>query len=273
VEKLLVGRYKIGLEDFFSIKCGWESKSSYLLEVATEANVDINSVCFVDDNPGEILQVLKDIPNFKHFVYAGISSSATRKTLEYSPGIQNWSKSDVDRGMDILANTARKNVREKVSNVDEYLQSIGAIIEVNLEIDVSRAAEMSKKTNQFNLSLSRLSDSEWLKAANLKNRTVQVRYKDDYGDSGIVLSALCEISKNLTFIELVMSCRVLGRGVENIVIQSAIFELARANEARVIDFRFRKGARNVPMINWLQENTSFVKNEEHLGIATYRMLL
>ena len=211
---------QIKKNDFLSIKVNWKEKYTNIREIALELNLSLDSMVFWDDNPLERSKVRKFLPEVH--------------VIEPDSEVINWPRqiNEIDLFSKIKVTKEDKNklsqykirskfVDEKKASSDEikYLQSIKLkpkIINLNKD-NIARAAQMTQKTNQFNLRTKRYSISDIHKLSKRKDIVINlVELKDMYGDHGIVgLIILKKIDKKIIFIDtFLISCRVFGRYLE-----------------------------------------------------------
>jgi FkbH-like protein len=112
-----------------------------------------------------------------------------------------------------------------------------------------RMAEMSRKTNQFNLALARLSETDYaVRMADAGGAVVTVSLSDRFSDSGVIGLLAARIdSAGIEIDELLISCRAMGRQLENSIICGAL----QCLPALPVRFKVTQGARNQPARSWL----------------------
>jgi FkbH-like protein len=129
------------------------------------------------------------------------------------------SKEDKTRGSLYRAEIQRKKLQEKVVDMKTYYKSLDMELEIKFVDDFSlpRASQLTQKTNQFNLTTKRYSEVDIKEFADSeKSDVVYLRLKDRFGDTGIVGLYIIEYKGKSVIIDtLLLSCRVLGRGVED----------------------------------------------------------
>jgi len=199
----------------------WNDKASNLRFIAQELNIGIDSLVFVDDNPFERNQVRSELPQVAvpelpvdPAYYAPCLSSGG-----YFEAIA-ITHDDLARTQQYQANAIRISEQKAIGNIDDYLSSLDMLLEWSAFDDQSltRVTQLINKTNQFNLTTQRLSrDEVEFFAGNPDTVTLQLRLLDKYGDNGIISIIIANATPNgtLAIHTWLMSCRVLGRGVEN----------------------------------------------------------
>jgi FkbH-like protein len=160
------------------------------------------------------------------------------------------------RNQDIQANYIRSDVinKESLSPLDLNLK-LGTKVAVSISpnIDVERCIDLFARTNQFNMTLSR-SKIDSIQRTNGNLNLISCEASDHYSNSGIVSAASFEIKGNvLEFNEFVISCRVLGRELETVLLSGMIDRIMSEAIDRIdcVDINYNLGPRNDPAIQWL----------------------
>lgn len=205
-------------EDFIEIKANWESKDKNFAQIAENLNVLPESLVFIDDNPAE-----------RHIVREQLVGVAVPEIGESHQYIQNIdrngffevtvvSEDDERRSRMYQENAQRSRLKSSFADYGEYLQSLDmrAVIRPFEDIYIGRIAQLTNKSNQFNLTTRRYTQSE-LEEIMVDNRymTLYGKLKDRFGDNGVVSVIIGHITEKVCSIDLwLMSCRVLKRGLE-----------------------------------------------------------
>lgn len=205
-------------EDFVAFRANWEPKSHNLYATAEELKLLPESFVFVDDNPAEREIVRQEVP--------GAAVPEITKVEEYIRvldrsgffEVTNFSEDDLKRNEMYLANEQRNRMQKNFSDYGDYLRSL----EMKAQIGAfdpayfSRIAQLTNKSNQFNLTTHRYSQSEIEQiAADPQYLTLCGRLEDKFGDNGVVSIVIGRKEKDVLQIELwLMSCRVLKRDME-----------------------------------------------------------
>ena len=218
------------MEDFSVLKINWEDKASNLQQIASELNIGLDSIVFVDDSDFEIDLVRKQLPDVYTFhvpprlyQYPGLLRSMTG--LFYNLSI---SSEDRNKSQQYAQQAKRAASKSEFSSIDDYLASLGIAISIYIDnrAHLARASQLCRKTNQFNLTTVRHSESDiqrFLESGN--SFVVSVDVSDKFGDSGI--TALCIVildhEKGCADIDtFLMSCRIIGRNIEFAIMDQLI---------------------------------------------------
>ena len=212
-------------DDFLSIKANWQPKDRNIREIAEELNLGADSFVFVDDNPAE-----------RHIVAEQIEGIAVPEIAEPESYIRildrsgffeatEVSKDDAARNAMYKANAQRAKLKETFADYREYLLSLSMKAEIAsfAKVYIPRIAQLTGKSNQFNLTTLRLSAAEIEEMAESENWiTLYGKLEDRFGDNGVVAVQAAEIlpaeengEEKTAHIRLnLMSCRVLKRDME-----------------------------------------------------------
>lgn len=216
-------------EDFLVIKANWENKDVNIRQIARELNIGTDSLVFVDDNPVERHIVKMQVPE--------VAVPEIGDVVEYITCLDrcgyfettNLSRDDYKRNEMYKANIERSKQQASFENYEDYLLSLDmeAEIEPFSPVYMSRIAQLTNKSNQFNLTTRRcsLADIEEI-AADKQNITLYGKLKDKFGDNGVVsvvFGHVDEVNRAVFHIDLwLMSCRVLKRDMEKAMLDSLV---------------------------------------------------
>lgn len=205
-------------EDFILIKANWEPKSENVTKIASELDILPESLVFVDDNPAEREIVRAQLPGTA--VPEMESPEQFIRILDRSGFFEVTALSDDDkqRGEMYKANLERKKQQESFGSYEEYLvslQMVGTIRSFE-PMYMARIAQLTNKSNQFNLTTKRYTQAEIEQAAaDPAYITLYGKLEDKFGDNGVVSVVIGRKEADTLHIELwLMSCRVLKRDME-----------------------------------------------------------
>ena len=222
-------------DNFASWRINWTDKATNIKEIAEELNIGLDSFVFIDDNPTErelIKQVLPmvEVPGFpvqpyelpvffkeiveKYFRVYSVTSEDKKKTEQYK------------------ANAQRAQAQRSFVDFDSFLESldIQIAIEAANEFNVPRIAQMTQKTNQFNLTTKRYTDADVRSFMQAGRRIWCVSVADKFGDNGITG---CIMVNGDTIDTFLLSCRILGKGIEIAFIKKILTILAESGVEKV----------------------------------------
>jgi len=201
-------------------KINWDDKPTNLRKIAMELNIGIDSMVFIDDSEFEINLVKKELPEIE-VIHLNKSKMVEQRNLLASCGLFDTltlSIEDKERGAMYKAESDRKNLKSMDTDMDSYLRSLEMVIDIRYatEFSISRISQQTQKTNQFNLTTYRYNDLDIKNYMNSPTSDViTLQLTDQFGQSGIVGTCILQYSEKKTFINtFLLSCRVIGRGVE-----------------------------------------------------------
>ena len=211
-------------DDFAARRINWNNKADNIREIASELNIGLDSLVFVDDNPSEreaVRQLLPDVqvPEFPEQPYS-LPEFYARLVEDY---FKVYKITDEDRGKteQYKANAARSEEQKRFGSLEDFIRSLDIHLSIK-EADaysIPRIAQMTQKTNQFNLTTERLTDSEVSSLLQDGARIFTLSVRDRFGDSGIS-AALMVCDGRIR--NLLVSCRVLGKGIEKAFVKTVL---------------------------------------------------
>jgi FkbH-like protein len=242
--------------DFVAWRINWQDKASNIVSLVEELGLGFASVVFIDDNPAERDRVVNALPQILVPEWPQDPSVyvATFRALTCFNSA-SMSREDRDRKNMYVAERARKEIRQSLNSPDEWLLRLGTRLVID-RINASnstRVAQLFNKTNQLNLSTRRLSESEiitWAKQSN--HALLAVTASDKFGDMGLVGIIGMEVQgKEGQLTDLILSCRVMGRQVEETMLHLAVSQLA-AMGALIMKINYQPTDRNRPTLEVLR---------------------
>ncbi len=190
-------------------------------------------------------------------VHAQADADRTVDALRWQSGLWRWTGDDAAavRAGDLAANAARERLLHEAVDFDRYLEELGVRVEVGVDRpeQLTRLADLSAKTNQFNLTAARLGEADLQWAMKDEDAyVVSVALSDRLSDSGIIaLLAVRSDKGGLRVVELAMSCRAMGRGLVSLLVSLALRALPCWEDVREVCFQVRDTERNLPARRWL----------------------
>jgi FkbH-like protein len=253
-------------DDFVAWRINWQDKAGNIESLVSELNLGLESVVFIDDNPAERARVREGLPKV-------LVPEWPQDKLLYEQALTELtcfdtatvSAEDRARTRSYVSEREREAVKQSAQSVEEYLALLGLTVDVEPlnRSNLPRAVQLLNKTNQLNLNTRRFSEAqydEWASAA--ANRVMVFRVRDRFDDYG--LTGLASLSVNGTEAEVqdfVLSCRVMGRGVERTMLH-AIVEQARILGAARVVATYSPTPRNGPVKTFFDEGSDFASDGE-----------
>jgi len=257
VQELFAKRADFPLKwnDIAAVAANWQPKPLNVQQLAEQLNIAPSAMLFVDDNPAELLKMAAELSEVK-LLRASATAEHTLQVLTCYPGLyqQYPDQEATKRTADIQANQIREQVKNKAASLNDYLSSLGMVITIheNQQEHAGRLYDLSRKTNQFNLALRRMTESEAEEVmASDHYLTLTISLKDILSDSGLIGAYVCRIDGEEAYLEeTLFSCRALGRGIETVSFDYLLRRLAAQGVLRISIVR-REGPRNAPAIGWM----------------------
>jgi FkbH-like protein len=241
-------------EDFAGWRINWKDKAQNIVELAAELNLGLDSAVFIDDNPAERARVREALPDV--FVPEWPADKRlyphTLRSLNCfdKPAI---SAEDRQRQQMYTTERRRKELKGQVGSVEEWLRTLDLVVKVEPlgTSNLGRSAQLLNKTNQMNLSTRRMTEQEYLAWAGAKNHRVWSFYVSDrFGDSGLTGILGVEAADGwVTILDFVLSCRVMGRKVEEAMLHVAV-DWARSARIKEVRADYYPNAKNKPCLDF-----------------------
>ena len=227
------------LEHISCFKANWEPKHENIEAIARELNLGVDSFVFVDDNPAERAIVRAQLPQVA-VPEVGASVSQYPAIIDAGRYFEPATlvKEDFQRAAQYAANAQRETQAAKFANYGEYLDSLEmqAEIEQIQPVYFERVAQLTNKSNQFNLTTRRYTQAEIEALARDRSHVVLYgRLTDRFGDNGLVSVVIGREEADTMQIELwLMSCRVLKREMENAMLDALVDEAKERGLKRLV---------------------------------------
>jgi FkbH-like protein len=250
----------LSLDDIAVFKANWKDKATNLREIASELGLGLDSFVFVDDNPTERAWVRRELPEVAvPEVGDDISDYVGKLARGRYFEVLSLSAEDRLRAQDYTANAQRAQLAQSVGDMEEFLASLqmSAVIGSFDEPNLPRITQLVNKSNQFNLTTRRYTQEQLRACADSDQYVTRYfRLRDRYGDNGLVGVMLGEVRSDGLEIGLwLMSCRVLGRRMENLMCRT-MMEAAKERGLERIVGRYIPTAKNA-MVSDLYERLGF----------------
>ncbi len=208
---------------FAAVRINWQDKATNLQDIAEELNLGIDSFVFLDDNPVEREWMRAALPQVR---VPELPADPVERVsfLRELPFFRRIALTDADRKRAESYKTQglRRELQEKSGSIEAFIASLEQVITIQPVHDgsIARAAQMAQRTNQFNLTSQRytVGDLEAMRRdPQIEMVTLSVR--DKFGDNGITGLAILRLQDETAHIDtLLLSCRVLGRRVEDVLL-------------------------------------------------------
>ena len=265
-------------EDFVAMKINWRPKPENIAEIARELNLGLDSFVFWDDSPAERTLVKASLPQVtvpdfpdrpeelteamvriyrQYFEQAAVTSEDRQKTRQYAE------------------NAKRSALKTQALDFASYLRQLAMeISRESPEANSERLTQLVNKTNQFNLTTKRYEPSAMQRLLQDAGKRVYLyRVKDCFGDNGIVAAVIVDLTEAVPMIDtFVMSCRVMGRNIENAIIEDIERELYRQGYTS-LRAKYLPTAKNRPVENLFEKLDYRILAADKTGEKLYEITL
>jgi len=232
-----------------AVRINWQDKAANLRQIAADLNIGLDSMVFVDDSEFEanlIRQTLPEVevlhlPKEKTVEYANIlASCGLFETLAVSA-------EDKKRGMMYHEERQRKQLQSQSTDIITYYKTLEMMVDICPADDFSvpRIAQLTQKTNQFNLTTRRYHDADILHfMKDSQTDVIYIKYRDRFGDSGIIGTCMISYEDRKAVIDtFLLSCRVLGRRIEDVLIRH-VLRRARQRGCNIVEGEYIRTQKN-----------------------------
>ena len=253
-------------ENFACIKINWNDKASNMKEISNELNIGLESMVFFDDDPVNRELIRSTIPQV-------LTPEIPKDPSQYPVVIKNLNvfhvlsitDEDTKRGEMYQQQRKRTELNQKSQNLGEFLEQLDIKVKIKpaSEFTLPRISQLTLKTNQFNLTTKRYQEEDIRNFSDSPDKIVEcAQVIDKFGDNGItgVYIVNKDNNKEWSIDTLLLSCRIIGRGVEDGILDHIINQARSAGVSR-IRAKYIPSKKNKPIENLLP-NFGFKKEDE-----------
>ena len=239
------------LRHFAAWRLNWQSKAENLVSLADELKLGLDSFIFIDDNPKECAELSGALPEVLTLALPA-DIERTPEFLRHVWAFDHPLVTEEDRNRSVYYEQQQEFGAEvrRAASLEEFMATLDLRVAIQplTAPKVPRAAQLTQRTNQFNLTTIRRSEPEM---RSLKD-VFTVDVSDRFGDYGVVGVIVCEEQPDTLSVDtFLLSCRVLGRGVEHRV-AAFLGQTAAARGLSNVVFRYERTARNSPARDFLE---------------------
>ncbi|MBQ3881213.1 MAG: HAD-IIIC family phosphatase, partial [Bacteroidales bacterium] len=257
-------------EHFSAMRINWTDKATNLREIASELNIGLDSFVFVDDNPTErelIRQMLPmvSVPEFPSQPYE-LPEFYLRLVKDYFK-VYSVTAEDRKKTEQYKANAARAHARRSFTDFKDFLRSLEmkVTVEAANEFNIPRIAQMTQKTNQFNLTTRRYTDADVRTFLEKGWKIWCISVADRFGDNGITGAVFFDGRRIDT---LLLSCRILGKGIETAFIRT-VLGLVKADGFDKVIAEYIPTAKNAQVKDFYDRCGFTLTGEDAEGVRSY----
>lgn len=215
-----------------TFQVNWRDKATNIKKIAQDLNIGLDSLVFIDDSEFEVNLIRMALPDVE-VIHTPKNKAVEFRDILASCGLFDsltLSEEDKKRGSMYKAEINRKQLQAQSIDINTYYKSMEMKLDVCFsdEFTIPRIAQLTQKTNQFNMTTKRYSEADIKYFSDSKSSdVVYIKLKDRFGDTGIIGVCILKYMDNKALIDtFLLSCRILGRGVEDAFL-SNILKLAK----------------------------------------------
>ena len=243
---------------FAALRINWTDKAQNLREIAQELNIGVESLAFLDDNPFEREQVRSVLPEV-------IVIDLPKNPLEYAAAVRDCpvferltlSAEDQQRTAMYAEQRQRTHVEQTFQSKEDFFRFLEqeAELEAVSDLTLARVAQLTQKTNQFNLTTRRYTEQQIAEMAKRPDWHIfSIRVKDRFGDHGLVGVAIAhDLGEQCEVDTFLLSCRVIGRTVETALLAHIARSAAERGCKRLVG-RFLPTRKNAPARDFYEQH-------------------
>lgn len=245
-------------EHFAAVRINWIDKVSNMKSIAKEINIGTDSLVFIDDDSANRELVKKLMPEVLVVDLPQDPALYLKTVMEINDfDILQITEEDKEKGVIYAQQRKRNEFKENIGDLMDYLKGLEMQVEIT-EVDnltIVRAAQLTQKTNQFNMTINRYQEEDLKKLCSSNNFIICViRVKDKFGDNGLTGLFIVKMESNYWEIDsFLLSCRVMGRDIEKVML-AWILEKAKAIKINKIIGKYVPTEKNVPAKDFYKNN-------------------
>ncbi len=245
-------------EHFASIQINWDDKIANLKTISRELNIGFDSLVMIDDDPFIREMIESSLPEVTVVNFPSDSSLLVQTLMDSTDfGTLQLTSEDLAKSSAVTAEKKRIELREKISGLTDYLKTLGVTISIESpnSYNIPRIAQLTQKTNQFNMTTHRYLEAEIEQLSKNPNFLIlAIDAKDKFGSYGIIGVAIVEKNKSFWQIDtFLLSCRALGRNIETAML-AQIIHLAQKMKIEMLVAPFISTEKNEPANGFYAKN-------------------
>lgn len=219
---------KLKQDNISAYRINWNNKADNIRELSNELNIGLDSMVFVDDNPTERELVRQElpmvaVPDFPKKPY-GLLELYQNLVADYFRAYE-LTNEDREKTAQYKANAKRAAALKSFSDMNSFIKSLDIELDILAadEFNIPRIAQMTQKTNQFNLTTHRYTEADIAKFVEDGASVFCLSVKDKFGDNGITGAIIItKDGQHATIDTLLLSCRILGKDIERAFISTVL---------------------------------------------------
>ena len=267
---------QIKKEQLAAWRINWKNKADNIAELAQELNIGLDSMVFIDDNPTErelVKQIfpMVETPEFPKQPYM-FYEFFEKICMDYFQ-IYKLTGEDKDKLKQYKANAERTSFQKTFASFDDYLRSLEITLDIQTlnPMNLSRIAQMTQKTNQFNLTTKRYTEDDITAFAVYGAKIYCISVSDKFGNNGITGAAIVTVdrtNKTAHIDSFLLSCRILGKNIETVFLKYVLQQLKDAGILRITSL-FVPTEKNKQVSDFYENNNFSLTVTEPCGSKHY----
>lgn len=264
----------LSLDDFTVKKINWNNKREEIVNISKELNIGLDSIVFIDDSPVERENVksltgvtVLDFPEFPYLMCDYFNDEFKKHFGTYS-----LTQEDIDKTKQYNYKVQSDILRESILSEEDFIKGLNIKIiydELN-DYNIDRIEQLINKSNQFNLTTKRYTKLDLL---NMDHTIISsIKIIDKFGDLGLTGVAIVKLEDKIAYIDsFLLSCRILGRKIENEFLKIIINRLYKLGVYEVIG-EYIVSPKN-SQVNDFYKNNGFVEIEKTYDKTIYKYII
>jgi FkbH-like protein len=271
---------QIKREQLSAWRINWNNKADNIKELAQELNIGLDSMVFVDDNPAErelVKQLLPmvEAPDFpkQPYLLPLFFEDIAKKYFQ----IYKLTDEEKDKLNQYKANARRSSFQKSFTSFNDYLKSLEIVLDIQElnAMNLSRIAQMTQKTNQFNLTTKRYTDEDIRAFQRQGAKIYCVNVSDRFGNNGITGLAIILIdneTKVATIDSFMLSCRILGKNIEVVFLKAILQRIKQLGCKQIISV-YIPTLKNEQVKNFYEKNSFTLEKIDSENVKTYSCMI
>jgi FkbH-like protein len=253
-------------ENFACLKINWNDKISNMREIGAELNIGLDSMVFFDDDPVSRELMNKMLPEVMTVELPKDPSLYTPTIMRMNDfNVLNITGEDMKRGQMYIQQRKTAELQSRALNLEEFLSQLGTRIKIK-KVDsftLPRVSQLILKTNQFNLTTHRYQEEDIRRLSRDDGVLIGcAQVEDKFGDNGITGAFIVLKEPAVWTVDtFLLSCRVMGRGVEDAMMSYILSEAKKAG-IKTVKAQYLPTSKNKPCESFL-EKYGFVRNGDY----------
>lgn len=268
---------KLTAKHLSTYRINWENKADNIRAMAKELNIGLDSMVFIDDNPTERELIRRElpmvaVPEFPKRPY-GLMALLQELVNDYFRAYKLTSE-DIAKTEQYKANARRSAAQHQFTDLTDFIRSLEIQIDIITadKFNIPRIAQMTQKTNQFNLTTRRYTEADISAFIERGDLIYCISVSDKFGDNGITGAIIInQVGDKAVIDTLLLSCRILGKGIE-IAFVKTILNILHSKGFTSVEGKYIPTSKNGQVSDFYNK-IGFTLTDETEGIKTYSITI